>query len=199
MRIQPKAPNTETRRTPRRRCPPFRIVLTPNVRPAPRRPYHDTRAPSAFCAAHLFLPTAEPLEPQSLRPGGWRRLRRLAGRSRFRRRCWAFGGLAQSRTSSARSRNLAAQKRLGASPAAPAARGAGTKRVHAYTRGAPTPVGAEAKSPVNAGDSPPVGAYGFRPAMHRTQEVAGSSPASSINESPPNGRVFCCPNVSQQP
>jgi hypothetical protein len=51
-----------------------------------------------------------------------------------------------------------------------------SKQVHAYPQAAPAAVGAEAKTPVNEGDRLPRGAHHFAPAMHRTQEVAGSSP-----------------------
>jgi hypothetical protein len=42
------------------------------------------------------------------------------------------------------------------------------------------------------GNSSPVVTDHLGAAMHRTQEVAGSSPASSINESPPTVELRTC-------
>jgi hypothetical protein len=63
---------------------------------------------------------------------------------------------------------------------------AGAKRVHTYPPDPPRPVDAASSRSEDGATLWPGGVHYFTMAMHRTQEVAGSSPASSIKKSPPN-------------
>ncbi len=67
---------------------------------------------------------------------------------------------------------------------------AGTKRVHEYPRNCTRVVRAGAERPMNIGVPSPLDAHGTRLALDRTQEVAGSSPASSILTKFLQGRGF---------
>jgi len=58
--------------------------------------------------------------------------------------------------------------------------GAGTKRVHEYAREERLTRGARRGIRLDKGDSLPVVTPQFSRSLDRTQEVAGSSPASSI-------------------
>jgi hypothetical protein len=59
---------------------------------------------------------------------------------------------------------------------------AGTKRVHQYPRTRTVVRNDMTESPASTGASRPLAPHEIHPALDRTQEVAGSSPASSTSK-----------------
>ena len=94
------------------------------------------------------------------------------------------------------SRTQEKQPKNGSSPTTPMqgprrSDATGTKRVHQYPRGRTLAVELDPELPVITGDRSPLSAYHAPPALDRTQEVAGSSPASSISEARDSAGGFC--------